>query len=737
MTASRGVYDIREDEIDIKGKPWDHDDVKLLWTKRMLSLQKKIDFWEPLIDRGRNLFDVYDGEILSDEARSYYEDVEDKIVVEPPIAKSPIRALVGQFMKGRRSGSVTTEGGSLDNPSEAAEEIGVMNAILKDLEIKTKEKYRIRDAVHDTFVSGVPNVLVYEKAGPEHGSACGSAVLTHLPWDSCVLGPVKAKETDGSDYSELAYFDYFNMYELMRDYPDMKKQIRNHFKSNGYSLDADSKLLSSLKDLEGTIDADELNGLYNIVSLANGGMDGLTGMVPTVVDLYPTEYKMEVFSNIFDDTGEDFVVLPENWKEKDKRAWLEQNRERYRGPYIRPVRTLWYTVYTTSGLVLANESHWFQEYGRLNASVWLGAKINNKPTCPMVDMADDVLMNTVAEIEYLDAIRKGSGSLLVAREGAIANPESIPSERSKTKGHMFVKQDAPGSIQDNIQEIPTQFNGDIWKVYGEQRKQNMAENTRLNETMQGQSAPRQAAIAKNIEIAQALIVNAIYIDNVNLCWENHQNLKLSIVPYIYTEEEAIEIQDEESGQEQAVSINQVSEYDMDGNPISVVNDITSKRYKWKLNAVDDSPTAKQMQMEEAMVVINSTAGPLTAKDQSGTLFARFLMAMPNPLLKAAGREMAKDAQMQSEQQGQMEQQKALQEANIEMQKAKADLMRAEKQGKSVSITGEQLAQYPNLFALLQQWGLAGSSANMLPHGQPGQPLPPSQDQAGGVDALAM
>lgn len=179
-------------------------------------------------------------------------------------------------------------------------------------------------------------------------------------------------------------------------------------------------------------------------------------------------------------------------------------------------------------------------------------------------------------------------------------------------------------------------------------------------------------------------------------------------------------------QQKRVTINQVSEYDMDGNPVSVVNDVTSKRYKWKLNAVDDSPTAKQMQMEEAMVVINASAGPLISADQSGKFFARFLMAMPNPLLKAAGREMAKDAQMQSEQQSQIEQQKTLQEAQVEMEKAKADVLRAEKQGKSVSITGEQLAQYPNLFNLLQQWGLAGQPSNVLPHGQNQQPLPPQQ-----------
>jgi hypothetical protein len=246
----------------------------------------------------------------------------------------------------------------------------------------------------------------------------------------------------------------------------------------------------------------------------------------------------------------------------------------------------------------------------------------------------------------------------------------------------------------------------------------MAENTRVNETMQGAAAPRQAAIAKEIEIAQALVVNAIYIDNVNLQWEAHQNLKLSLVPYAYDEYQVIDVIDEEDQSRIVSEVNVVQERDAENNPVHVVNDLTSKRYRWKLNPVDDSATSKITQMQEAVTVINAAAGPLISADQTGKFFARFLMAMPNSFLKQAGKAMAQDAQMRGEQQTQMEQQQTMMKAYAEMQKAQAEMLKAQKQGVSLSFSAEDLAKYPALFAFYSQ--LQGMFNAAAAQGAPGQ-----------------
>jgi hypothetical protein len=80
----------------------------------------------------------------------------------------------------------------------------------------------------------------------------------------------------------------------------------------------------------------------------------------------------------------------------------------------------------------------------------------------------------------------------------------------------------------------------------------MFENTRINEAMLGGHAPRQSSIAKEAEIGQALTVNARYIDNMNMSWQYHQNLKLKFIPYFYNEYEALDIMDDDSGKMQVL-----------------------------------------------------------------------------------------------------------------------------------------------------------------------------------------
>jgi hypothetical protein len=249
--------------------------------------------------------------------------------------------------------------------------------------------------------------------------------------------------------------------------------------------------------------------------------------------------------------------------------------------------------------------------------------------------------------------------------------------------------------------------------------------------MQGGSAPRQSAIAKELEISQALVVNAIYIDNVNRSWEYEQNLKISMIPYAYDEWMVIDVEDEETKEVAPMEINAPQQFDDEGNPTQIVNDLTSKKYKWKLAAVDDSPTAKSQAREEALSVINSVAGPLLGKDPTGKLFARFLSSWDNDFLKQAGKMMTEEAEAASNGAAQVEQQKAQQEMKIELMKATADTERARKAGKTVSITGADIAQYPQLVNLLQQWGMLNAeSRTTAPEGMPqsAPATPPQQPQ---------
>ena len=241
-----------------------------------------------------------------------------------------------------------------------------------------------------------------------------------------------------------------------------------------------------------------------------------------------------------------------------------------------------------------------------------------------------------------------------------------------------------------------------WRDYGEFEKQEMNDITRINETMQGETAPRQSGIAKSSEINQALIVSAIYFDNFNQQFENLQNLKLSMIRYIY--DEAMMRVDgyfEQGNVTKSTVVNQPV-HDSNGDKIGVFNDVTSARYKWMVSPVDDSPSAKSRYMQDALMIINGSAGPLMQSDPTGKLLSSFWAALDNPILNEAGRRLANDMQIQQQNMSEQQKQKAIQEAQVEMTKAMADMERAKKAGMSLSFTGEQLAKYPSLLQLYTQ-----------------------------------
>jgi hypothetical protein len=695
----RDPRDIREDKIDIAGKAWDDDVVQALTAKQFVLFRKLADYWEPIHRRGRTLENRFEGKILDAAQKTYYTEIESKIVLEPPIAKAPIRALAGTALKSRKSGQIVTERGGIMEAADNSTELETINAVLKDMEIKTNEGHCITEALTSAFVSCYWNVILFDMDRPSRNPDGMRYKMRNLPWDSCLFGPSTIRKPDGSDIKEMFYFDLRSIADLIDNFPDMKKQITDHFEAGEY---ADSKMLSSIRNWDHNLTADERGTMYDIIENASRSRANDTGLAKVVMRLFPIKRKEDVWINIYDDSGDNFEIRPPEWSDEEWAKWQNENPH-YVGPYEREAIVLWMTVFTTSGLMLYNGPHWFQENGQLPCSFWLGDVTGGQPTGPMADMSDDVLANCVAEIEYLDDMRKGTGRMFVAREGALTGEslENLTAEANKSLGVVFVSKDFHGSVNDAVVEKVRKPN-DHWKTYAEQRKQGMFENTRINEALLGEHSPRQSAIAKEAEIGQALTVNARYIDNMNMSWQYHQNLKLKLIPYFYTDHCVIEIMDDDGGNMQMFEVNVPDGYDMEGNVSSVVNDLTAHRYRWKVNAVDDSPTAKTRNAEEAMMILNGGAGPLLQADPSGGLFAQFLSSLDNTMLKKMGNKLLETSQQSSQAMAEEEQRKGAIEDTLKLSKAKADLLRAEKANVHLNFRAQDLNDFPGLYELYLQ-----------------------------------
>jgi hypothetical protein len=687
---AKSIYDIDPSKIKIAGKDWDDDTAQLLAAREILLFSKCSDYWQPILERGRKLENYYLGNIFTPEQRAFYEHNE-QIPIELAIMKAPIRALIGQCLKSRKSGQVVTERGATAGAEDNTKELETLNIVLKDIETKTREPYMIREALTGAFVSAYWNVLLFDKCRPSRNSDGARYKMTNLPWSSCVFGPPTARQPDGSDIKELFFYDCRSIADLLDNFPDMETQILEHFNANDR---ADNKMLSSIDQWEGLLTVEERDTMWSVLEGANNARQGSQGLAKVIMHLYPVKQKQDVWVNLFDDTGEDFEIRPPDWDDERWNRWIMENQQKYGGPYEQEVITLWMTVFTTSGLVLANEPHFFQENGMLPCSFWLGAMDANKPTGPAVDMATNCLAASVAETSYLDDLRNGSGRLWVVKAGAVESIDNLATEANKPVGVAIVSKDFNAPLNEAIQEKVRTPNTH-WKTYAEQHKSLMVENTRINEAMLGGHAPRQSAIAKESEISQALTVNATYIDNLNACWNYHQNLKLKLIPYFYDSQMVIEVSDDD-GNDMMAEVNVPDTYDIEGNVTSVVNDLTANRYRWRINPVDDSATAKVRSMEDALIFLNGAAGPVLQADPSGTLLAELMSATSNPMLMKAGKKMAELAQQSSQAAATAEQQKSAIEQIAKLAKSKADLIRSMKHGNITSWQAENMNDYPEL-----------------------------------------
>jgi hypothetical protein len=653
--SNRSIYDIREDEIELKGKAWDDEKIQTLAMRELYIVNKMLDWHKDLLARGEDLFGKYEGDILGADKRAYMEEVEDKIIIEPPIAKSPIRALLGEIIKARKSGSVAVEEGDIDNPVTDPDEIQTVNITLKDLELKTHEHEKFSEAIHDALISCYINVLLWHKR-TQTGDNPLKFDLDHLPWNSCVFGPLNFRGPLVKAIRELAFFDWRSMADLIEDFPERESQIVAHWGTEKI----DDKQISSIINWEADGEtAGDISYLRGIINNARGNFKSAGGLIPIYQRLFPIKRKEEVWVKITDDEeGNDYEIIPENWSDSRKEKWIQENQSKYEGPIERPIITLWRTVFTSTGLVLSNEKHWYQEYGSLPATFIVPYMVNGKPTGPMVDMRPDVLRNCICQIEAMDDLRKGGGMTVFAKGGTFSHPENVASELNKSMGVVLLSDKFRGTAQEAI-NVHKREPSKAWREAGEFARSDMYENTRLNETMQGQPAPRQADIAKQTEIAQALAVNALYIDSFNHAFMDAQNMKLSMIPHIYDEDMVIvEGYDEVEKVTKSTMLN-VPEYDESGAKKNIVNDITSRKYRWKPSPVDDSPTAKSRMMADALNIMNGAFGPLMQGDPSGLFLAKFLAATDNPVLNKMGRALEKDAGVRTQQQSELEKQKTL------------------------------------------------------------------------------
>jgi hypothetical protein len=237
----------------------------------------------------------------------------------------------------------------------------------------------------------------------------------------------------------------------------------------------------------------------------------------------------------------------------------------------------------------------------------------------------------------------------------------------------------------------------------------------------GMHAPDQSGKAKSTEIAQAVIGYSIIASNFNKSFMRVKNIECMLIPYIFTEEQVIELQDDEMQEVPRVTVNE-EERDIDGNVVGVTNDLSSVKWRWRLVPGDDSPTARQAELKEMLIFWNTTAPTLIEADETLSILASVLMSMSNKTAKETGKVIAEKAQVKAQQMSQQQMAQLMAELEEKRAKMESEKIKAMRSGFSFSVTPDDLAYIPGMYDILvagNYINTAGGNQFQLPEqGQP-------------------
>ena len=712
--AMREIDNILETDIKIEGKDIDNSDVKLLWAKEQLIFRNLAEFWTPLIRTGKTCFDYMHGKIFDDRTRAQYENVQQKIVIEPRLMKPRINSLVGTIMQARRSGKIITEGGM------SADQVATANLILKYFENKIKEQELLETMLFNGLVSCMPQVLWFDYAKTVSGDQMAGLYAEVLDWDSFLLNKYY-HDPAGEDVTQIIRVARKTKNELKDENPNRVDAIDEHYirmnkGDNANELD---------EEITGMTAQDARYLYYDVIT--GNSHNTIDGRCLCFERLCPVKENMEVAIKLSVDgeSTNDTQYRPGTWSDERWTKWKKDNSNDYM-VVNQKVNALWQVRWTREGLMLQNKLHWFQEHDDrahpiLPIGVFTPQIIDGIPSGPGIDMKHKILMKAIAEIEWLHNIRTGSGDVLAYRAGSVKNFEDLSTELSIGNGIIQLDSAIAGKIRDNIDFLKRNPNT-TYEKYSEKVSRDLEGEDLVNKGLLGLHAQDQSGKAKDIEIAQAVIGYSIVAANYNKSYMRVKNLECMLIPYIFTEEQVIELQDDEQQDLPKVTVNQ-EEADLAGNVSSVTNDLSSVKWRWMLVPGDDSPTARQAELKEMLIFWNTTAPALIETDETLGVLSSVLMSMSNKTAKETGKVIAEKAQVRAQQMNQQQMAQLMAELEERKAKTEAEKIKAMRAGFSFSITPEDLAYIPGMYDLLVGGNYINTGENnqfQLPE-QAGQP----------------
>ncbi len=536
------------------------------WAMR--TLDRDTRYWRPAWDKGRVCLENVEGKIFTPAELAEYDERE-IVPIQTPELKPAMDAIMGELLKTGKSGAVTAVG------AEDAEGAFIRTVIIKAAERENQLRFREAQVARDTFITSVPGWLWIEAHDPMNPDEPGLTVVQE-EWDG-VIPDASWTDRQLRDLTRATRIRRWTRDEVdafVQD--DVTKELMLQ------QMDAWAQGLPNNYDGRATL----------IENIRNSRMQwDQTGRLAVFEMTHWVRMRSVVWYNpLTQDSGK----LPPSWNQDEIAQWQQQNP----GVILDArdnQKVLWTTTFTGTGILLANGEHWNQSCifpgipcvpDRLNGK-WAG----------IVEFVLDVIKaGAYAETEWAESIRTLTKNLIKAKRGAIRDWDEARRQIAMSNGILEVE---PGFSLEDVQFMDNKREQSAFLEWKNASREQLARLLVPDNFVGGVQSSQEANSAIETRIDQTLARLAPVVWGWHAFRLQIRRALTKAMPFAITTNKVYRFVDPLNGA-QAVNVNQPVDWDVYGNVISTMNDLSGDEYDYIETEEDDSLSGQEMERQQLL-----------------------------------------------------------------------------------------------------------------------------------------
>lgn len=546
------------------------------WALR--TVDADINYHTPLWQKGRTCLEFVEGKIFSRKELQEFADPENDIMpIQTPELKPAMDAIMGQLLNTGKSGKILAVG------TEDADGAYIRTVAFKAIAKENELGYREAQVARDTFTTSVPGWIWIEAYDPNNITEPG-ITLCQEDWDAVIPDP-GWQDRQLRDLTRATRVRRWGIDEIEQFVQDevVKERLLRNWDGMGAHLpdtyDGRATLIERVRNQRAEFERTNKLAVFEMTHWV----------------------KMQILSWRDMETG-DSGVVPQNWTPEELAVFQQQN------PYVQIIRerrrVLWVTTVTGSGVLVANGPHWLQS-GRFPGVPCVPDRLNGKWAGLVEFVLDTVKAGAYSETMWTHSIRTLTNNLWIAEKGAIGDKDEFRREVNKPNGLVELQD---GFKKDALHKQSNEREQRAFLEWKEATREQLGRLLVPDNFVGGVQSSQEANSAIQTRIEQTLSRLAPVVYGWHSFRLGIRRLIVSAMPYAITTKKVFRYLDPANGSvPEQVTVNEPVDWDIYGNVVATMNNLSGDEYDYLESEDDDSKTGKQASDRELLAFFEASA----------------------------------------------------------------------------------------------------------------------------------